>query len=105
MTVVICRHFATENNKWNDSNIFTHFKVYETETYTFGSLKTPHESIYNFIYKLDKIFTENVASSMLKYPGNTLYALFQQVEYKHMCPNFPINYFLNYILDSIYIIS
>lgn len=67
-----CQQFATENNKLDDSNAFIHFKAYSTEKSTFGSLKTPHETFYNFIYKLEKIFVENIESSMLKFPGNTL---------------------------------
>lgn len=50
----ICHEFSTQNEKLDNSNLFIHLKAYKSnETQPFGSLKTPHQSFYAFIYQLE----------------------------------------------------
>lgn len=44
-----CRSFAQSTIELDESNQFTHFKVYNKEINLLGSLKTPHERFYQYI--------------------------------------------------------
>lgn len=60
----------------------------------FGSLKTPHASFYGFIYHLEKIFFTNIQKHLLHNPGSNIILLFNEIEYTHPCPDFPISFLI-----------
>lgn len=92
---LLCEKFSTENGKLDQSHLFIHFKNFRHDKSMFGSLKTPHESFYHFVYKLEQLFLENINSCLLKNPAMTLYRIFQSVPYnEHPCPSFPVQYLL-----------
>lgn len=56
----ICKQFSQGNDLLDNSNLFVHFKAYNTNASQFGQLKTPHESFYNFLYMLENTFFKNI---------------------------------------------
>lgn len=99
----ICENFAKQDSELDQSNLFVHFKAYNVSTSPFGSLKTPHESFYNFIAILEKCFLENIEKLLIENPGNNLYKLFLNFQFEHPCNQFPLDYLLKlYIRLRIY---
>lgn len=89
----ICEQFATANKKLDESNIFIHFKAYDTDESTFGHLKTPEEVFCRYIYQLEHLFFRNFNESICSNPGNTLYKKLSEIPtFRHPCSNFPIQY-------------
>lgn len=100
----VCNTFARDDGNLNETNIFIHFKAYNTKLSFFGGLKTPHESFYFLIYKLEKLFVSNIESCVTTNPGKILYdLLLKEVDYVHPCKLFPYVYLVKlYIRFRIY---
>lgn len=89
-----CNEFASQNEELDESNLFVHFKAYDTTYNIFGKLKTPHELFYNYIYKMEQIIIDNlqncinvkVGQSLLFFIDNSIPKL------EHPCDNFPLLY-------------
>ncbi|KAJ3641856.1 hypothetical protein Zmor_028327 [Zophobas morio] len=92
----VCTQFATVNQQLDDSNLFVHYKAYSNEYSLFGGLKTPHESFYNYIYLLEKVFFSNIEDKFVQpRVGYSLYLSCKEiVGFTHPCTSFPYDYLL-----------
>lgn len=96
----ICEKFAKDDSDIDDNNLFIHFKAYTTEESIFGSLKTPHESFYHYIYLLETTFFSNVLNFIEKPKVcNSLYALCDKIpKFLHPCKHFPFDYLIRFFI-------
>ena len=91
----ICTTFAN-SNELDESNLFTHFKAYNTEHNFYGALRNPEESFYNYLFTLENIFFSNAHSILPRtHVGKNMYDLCRNVTgFIHPCDNFPLEYLL-----------
>lgn len=69
----ICEVFSRASATLDCSNLFLHLKAFDKEnTAPFGKLRSPHESFYNFIYYMKKVFFENFEQFVGDHPGNNI---------------------------------
>jgi hypothetical protein len=56
----VCKQFAKDDAALDNSNLFLHFKAYNTDNNLFGNLKTASEMFYGYVYTLETRFFENI---------------------------------------------
>ncbi|KAF5275712.1 hypothetical protein FQR65_LT16588 [Abscondita terminalis] len=92
----ICKNYSKHQTDLSNDTILCHFRAYETkDRKTFGNLRTPPETFYNFVNNLDiKFCSLFPIMSTHSDIGYKLNCVLQDVDFYHPCPMFPKRYLL-----------
>lgn len=90
-----CQNYARANQDMSDQSIYTFFRAYENAAKdTFGNLKSPNDSFFQYLGSCENVFTANFKNLALQpNVGIQLKNKVFNVPLLHPCDEFPKEYF------------
>jgi len=91
-----CINYANFQQKLEPPFLLSFFKSTANDNSLYGKLLVPHDDFYNYIFKLESKFIQNVPIIAIKdNVGAKLRDILVNTHFKHPCPNFEKTYLLH----------
>lgn len=81
----------------DQTDLFTHFEAYNKKAPYYRKLKLPSQVLYEYVEKLDVVFTDHFARSIEERPGSKIFSLLKVIPLPKsscQCSCFPFDYLL-----------
>lgn len=81
----------------NQTDLFAHFEAYNKKAPYYKKLKLPSQVLYEYVEKLDEVFTDHFAKSIEDRPGSKIFSLLKVIPLPKsscQCSCFPFDYLI-----------